>query len=98
MKEAYTKALGIGLGFDFGRIEFDVKADIVRIDGQVPQGWTFHKFQITEEGDLYVGVVAEFLEDSETVVVSEIEPKPWFKSFKAPDFVAHAIEELAQAE
>lgn len=98
MKEAYTKALGIGLGFDFSRIEFDVKGDIVRVDGEVPQGWTFHKFEITEEGELYVGVVAELLEGSETVMISETEPKPWYKYFKAPTFLAQAIEALAHTE
>ncbi|KAJ3981527.1 4'-phosphopantetheinyl transferase superfamily [Lentinula detonsa] len=99
MKEAYTKALGLGLSFDFSRIEFDVMANIVRVDGRVPQGWKFHKFQATAVEELYVGVVAEFLEDdSETLVVLETDSKPWFESFKAATFVEHAIRDLAQAE
>ncbi|THU92108.1 4'-phosphopantetheinyl transferase [Dendrothele bispora CBS 962.96] len=60
LKEAYTKALGIGLGFDFSRVEFDLtsaamqgngeskrKGDgggIVRVDGKIPKGWKFTKF------------------------------------------------------
>ncbi|KAF5393899.1 hypothetical protein D9757_000214 [Collybiopsis confluens] len=96
MKEAYTKALGLGLGFDFSRIEFDVKADIVRVDGKVPQGWKFHKFEVKEEGEIYVGVVAELLEGLQTaVVIPETEPKPWFKYFTATSFVEHTIEELS---
>jgi len=98
MKEAYTKALGLGLGFDFSRIEFDVKADVVRVDGQVPSGWKFHKFEVTEGGKPYVGVVAELTGGSETVVVSESEPKPWLKVFEAVPFVERAMEELVQTE
>ena len=33
MKEAYTKALGLGVGFEFNRIEYDVHQETVRIDG-----------------------------------------------------------------
>lgn len=98
MKEAYTKALGLGLGFDFSRIEFDVVANRVWVDGQVPQGWIFHKFQMTEAGEQYVGVVAELVEGVETIVVPETDPKPWFKSFRAVTFVNRAIEELTQTE
>ncbi|KIK65489.1 hypothetical protein GYMLUDRAFT_38964 [Collybiopsis luxurians FD-317 M1] len=98
MKEAYTKALGLGLGFDFSRIEFDVNADIVRVDGKVPQGWRFHKFEMREEGELYVGVVAELIEGLETVVVPETEPKPWFRNFEAIAFVERAAEELSQED
>ncbi|KAJ3810518.1 4'-phosphopantetheinyl transferase superfamily [Lentinula aff. lateritia] len=98
MKEAYTKALGLGLGFDFSRIEFDVVANRVRVDGKVPQGWIFHKFQMTEAGEQYVGVVAELVEGVETIVAPETDPKPWFKSFRAVTFVNRAIEELTQTE
>ncbi|KII95785.1 hypothetical protein PLICRDRAFT_121316 [Plicaturopsis crispa FD-325 SS-3] len=61
MKEAYTKALGLGLGFDFRRIEYNVPEEIVTIDGQVPKGWTFVKFELVVDGDSYVGVAAEHL-------------------------------------
>ncbi|KAJ4472266.1 4'-phosphopantetheinyl transferase superfamily [Lentinula aciculospora] len=96
MKEAYTKALGLGLGFDFSRIEFDILANLVRVDGEVPQGWIFHKFQVTDAGELYVGVVAELMEDIETLVVPETSPTPWLQSFKAAPFVQRALEELTQ--
>ncbi len=94
LKEAYTKALGLGLGFDFSRIEFDVVSDVVRVDGQEPHGWQFHKFQLTEDDGIYVGVVAELFGDSATVVVSETEPKPWLQSFTAASFVDRTIKEL----
>ncbi|KAJ3723218.1 4'-phosphopantetheinyl transferase superfamily [Lentinula raphanica] len=98
MKEAYTKALGLGLGFDFSRVEFDVIGNIVRVDGQEPKGWKFHRFEVTEAGELYVGVVAEFLEDDfETLVVPETDPKPWFKSFTAAAILERAIQELTQS-
>lgn len=52
LKEAYTKALGLGLGFDFSRIEFQLSATdtgdelsraIVegRLDGARLDDWTF---------------------------------------------------------
>ncbi|KAK7060310.1 hypothetical protein VNI00_001075 [Paramarasmius palmivorus] len=94
LKEAYTKAVGIGLGFDFSRVEFDVEHSKVRVDGKVPDGWRFTKFEVKEAESLYVGVVAEFIGDIETMVVSEKEPKEWFIPFTAVDFVERAIREL----
>ncbi|ESK97493.1 ebony activating protein [Moniliophthora roreri MCA 2997] len=94
LKEAYTKALGIGLGFDFSRVEFDVESDIVRVDGTVPGGWRFTKFELKEGESLNVGVVAELIGDTETVVISEKETKEWLLPFTAVAFVEQAIHEL----
>lgn len=95
MKEAYTKALGIGLGFDFCRVEFDVESDVVRIDGVIPRGWRFSKFDWKNGDDLYQGVVAEFLGGEEMAVVSsEVGLHPWLHVFDAASFVQRAIQEL----
>jgi len=47
LKEAYIKAVGIGLGFELTRADFSYKSGsardaIVRIDGQVQPDWSFH--------------------------------------------------------
>lgn len=46
LKEAYTKALGLGLGFDFKRIEVDVHANRITVDGIAPLGWEFTTFTL----------------------------------------------------
>jgi hypothetical protein len=61
VKETYTKALGLGMGFDFGRIEFNYLTDEVKVDGEMLRGWEFHlfSFEIVEGGtELYEGVAA----------------------------------------
>ncbi|KAF9468955.1 hypothetical protein BDZ94DRAFT_1293964, partial [Collybia nuda] len=60
IKEAYTKALGIGLGFEFHRVEFDAEENVVRVDGEIPLGWCFNRFLLNDGDDLYQGVVAEY--------------------------------------
>lgn len=94
MKEAYTKALGIGLGFDFSKVEFDVVRSVVRIDGKVPKGWKFSKFVVHAGEDLYEGVVAEYIGGEDTVVVSEVDPHDWLVSYDAVTFVEDAINTL----
>ncbi|KDQ09980.1 hypothetical protein BOTBODRAFT_137247 [Botryobasidium botryosum FD-172 SS1] len=75
LKEAYTKALGIGLGFDFSRVEFNFLRDEVKVDGVLARGWEFRLFSlglppdnegrtkaVTKDGlDLYQGVVATWI-------------------------------------
>ncbi|KAL0070947.1 hypothetical protein AAF712_002168 [Marasmius tenuissimus] len=95
LKEAYTKALGLGLGFDFSRVEFDVGSGVVKVDGTVPPGWRFTKFEMRELNGLNVGVVAEHIGEAETVVVSESEPKDWLKVTSAVAFVERAIHTLS---
>ncbi|KAK0498528.1 hypothetical protein EDD18DRAFT_1461547 [Armillaria luteobubalina] len=98
IKEAYTKALGLGLGFDFNRVEFDVTSDIIRIDGAVPPGWQFRKFELVQGQDVYLGVVAEFTGGTETVITSENEARPWLVTYDAHLFVQRAVRELQTEE
>ncbi|KAJ7068072.1 hypothetical protein C8F01DRAFT_589384 [Mycena amicta] len=90
-KEAYTKALGLGLGFDFRRVEFDPAQDIVRVDGSVPKGWMFSKFVVVQGSDRYQGVVAEFVGGDQTTVILDNE---CLTLEDAASFVHTAIERL----
>jgi len=98
LKEAYTKALGLGLGFDFRRVEFDATTDTVRVDGEIPKGWHFSKFEIQDGDDLYQGVVAEFVGGDETRVDSERGRHDWLIPFDAVSFVKRALRELLEGE
>lgn len=102
LKEAYTKALGLGMGFDFSRIEYDVPHDSVRIDGVAPRGWEFTRFELCNElkdGRIeeYVGVVARFLGDDTEgeprVRVAPVQPE-WLSTEVAARFLETAIDEL----
>lgn len=98
IKEAYTKALGLGLGFDFGRLEFDVTSDIIRVDGTIPPGWQFRKFELVQGQDVYLGVVAEFTGGTVTTITSENEAHPWLITYDAHLFVQRAVRELQTEE
>jgi len=94
-KEAYTKALGLGLGFDFRRVEFDPALDVFRVDGVVPKGWKLTKFKVVHGADVYQGVVAEFMGgDDACVVVSESHPHQWLTVLDASSFIETAIQQL----
>ncbi|KAG8691797.1 copper chaperone of lysine biosynthesis protein [Ceratobasidium sp. 423] len=54
VKEAYTKALGEGLGYDFARIEYDVLNGKVTVDGKPPPGWEIMSFLVRHATDTYV--------------------------------------------
>jgi 4'-phosphopantetheinyl transferase len=54
VKEAYTKALGEGLGYDFARIEYDVLEGTVTVDGKPPSGWEIVSFLVRRIADTYV--------------------------------------------
>lgn len=54
MKEAYTKAIGEGLGYDFAKIEYDVVNGIVTIDGKEPRGWEITSFLVQHLSNTYV--------------------------------------------
>ncbi|KAF8803909.1 4'-phosphopantetheinyl transferase [Phlegmacium glaucopus] len=95
LKEAYTKALGLGLGFDFQRVEFDVVNRIVRVDGQIPQGWHFSMFVIEDGEDLYQGVVAEQLGGTSTEVNEPVKPD-WLTIHDAVPFTESAIGDLVK--
>ena len=96
LKEAYTKALGLGLGFDFRRVEFDVVNLIVRVDGQIPQGWHFSMFVIEDGEDFYQGVVAEHVGGTSTEVVNESIKPNWLTIHDAVPFTERAIIDLVQ--
>ena len=96
LKEAYTKALGLGLGFDFRRVEFDVVNLIVRVDGQIPQGWHFSMFIIEDGEDFYQGVVAEHVGGTSTKVVNESMKPNWLTIHDAVPFAQHAIIDLVK--
>ncbi|KAH9894315.1 hypothetical protein C8Q73DRAFT_695253 [Cubamyces lactineus] len=99
LKEAYTKALGMGMGFDFSRIEYDVPNDVVRIDGQIPRDWDFTRFDlrnVVQEGltEDYVGVVARYVGDASGGRVQYVPSPEWLKVWNAKEFLSSAIEEL----
>ncbi|KAJ7937260.1 hypothetical protein B0H13DRAFT_1945020 [Mycena leptocephala] len=93
-KEAYTKALGLGLGFDFRRVEFDPALDVLRVDGAVPKGWQLSKFKVVHGADVYQGVVAEFVGGDTTAVISESLPHEWLTVLDATTFIESAIQRL----
>ncbi|KAI0334713.1 hypothetical protein GY45DRAFT_1317723 [Cubamyces sp. BRFM 1775] len=99
LKEAYTKALGLGMGFGFSRIEYDVPNDVVRIDDQIPRGWEFTRFDlqnVVQQGPTedYVGVVARFVGDTSSGRVQHVPSPKWLKVWNAKEFLSSAIEEL----
>lgn len=44
IKESYVKALGIGLGFNISRIEYDPQKSAVSVDGKPLSGWRIDSF------------------------------------------------------
>jgi len=94
IKEAYTKALGIGLGFEFHRVEFDAEENVVRVDGEIPLGWCFNRFLLNDGDDLYQGVVAEYMGDLRPAVIIDTVSPEWLESYDAVSFVEKAIQIL----
>ncbi|KAF8845707.1 hypothetical protein BDN67DRAFT_919153 [Paxillus ammoniavirescens] len=92
LKEAYTKALGIGLGFDFRRIQYDVLEEKVTIDGELARGWQFRKFEVAHSGNKYVGVAARFIGGRNPSITDLDEGS--LVCYDAASFVNRAIEEL----
>jgi 4'-phosphopantetheinyl transferase len=92
LKEAYTKALGIGLGFDFKRIEYDVLQEKVTIDGEPARGWQFLKFEVPPSGPKYVGVAAKFM-GGRGASISDLS-EGCLVCYDAVSFVNRAIEEM----
>lgn len=100
-KEAYTKALGIGLGFDFSRLEFDFSSNTVKVDGEPLVGWEFRMVSFTFEQDNgaeqseYQITVAKFVGgDRPSVVQWSKASAPllddWIMLLKAEDVVEQA--------
>lgn len=92
LKEAYTKALGIGLGFDFRRIEYDVLDEKVTVDGELAKGWQFLRFEVPQRGPKYVGVAAKFIGGRGTNISDLSEG--CLVCYDAVSFVNRAIEEM----
>ena len=93
LKEAYTKALGVGLGFDFTRVEYNIPENIVLVDGKTPMGWCFTKFEVPVGSDLYQGVVAEFVGGDDSQLRS-VDREDWLVCYNAVSFVQRAIQDL----
>ncbi|KAH0839688.1 4'-phosphopantetheinyl transferase superfamily [Lanmaoa asiatica] len=93
LKEAYTKALGIGLGFDFRRVQYDVVQENITIDGEPARGWQFRKFEVAHSGNKYVGVAARFI-GGRNLSLAELDEGS-LVCYDATSFVHRAIEELA---
>jgi len=95
MKEAYTKALGLGLGFDFRRIEYNPQTDNLTVDGKIPKGWEMIKFEIDHQRDAYCGVAAKFVGGDETrVLPRSSQSADWLVHYDAASFVSQAIKVL----
>lgn len=92
LKEAYTKALGMGLGFDFRRVQYDVREDVVTIDGDPARGWQFRKFEVAQSGNKYVGVAARFI-GGRFSTIEDLDVGS-LVCYDAASFVNRAIEEL----
>jgi 4'-phosphopantetheinyl transferase len=94
LKEAYTKALGLGLGFDFKRIDYNIAQNSVSIDGRPAQGWHFLFFVVQEQGsaDVYQGVVARWVggEGTHIEVLSNVENDSRFRMKELPDLITGA--------
>jgi len=63
IKEAYTKAIGVGLNFDFSRIEYipatgPPEVGRIIVDGVALQGWEFRGFTWEDGPSPFVGVAA----------------------------------------
>jgi 4'-phosphopantetheinyl transferase len=61
IKEAYTKAIGLGLVFDPSRIEYDMSANTVAVDGEIATDWLFESSRVTVDGEAYRVTVARFV-------------------------------------
>jgi len=75
LKEAYTKAVGLGLGFDFSRIDYDFTARQIKIDGEVTKGWDFYVFTLNElDGCRYQCALVRGADSSKPSVMHQSEP------------------------
>ena len=61
IKEAYIKAIGLGLGFDPSRIEYDMGTNTVAVDGAVATDWRFETSQFTVDEEAYRVTVVQFV-------------------------------------
>jgi len=73
VKEAYTKVLGLGVGFDFSRVEYSIASsgigeDRVFVDGTVLRGWEFRGFTFVEGRTHFIGMVAMRRGEDDTTI------------------------------
>jgi 4'-phosphopantetheinyl transferase len=61
IKEAYIKAIGLGLGFDPSRIEYEMRTNTVSVDGVVATDWLFETSEVRVEEEAYRVTVAQFV-------------------------------------
>jgi 4'-phosphopantetheinyl transferase len=57
LKQAYIKAIGQPIGFDWSRLEFNIPAETAQGDGHPLQGWEFRVFKASlgvARGDVLV--------------------------------------------
>jgi len=98
LKEAYTKALGLGLGFDFKRIEYDNAANRIKVDGRVLKGWEFDVFQVPGDRDGalgYIGVASKYVGgDGDAIIRRNTETAELVSVSTAEEFVARALRDL----
>ncbi|KAF8332711.1 uncharacterized protein EI90DRAFT_3187854 [Cantharellus anzutake] len=91
-KEAYTKAIGQGLGFELNRISVDPSALTIQIDGSTLTGYEFMMFEVKFHGpgsDIqnYQGVLAKRLKDNKTPVRIRRKIGEWGEPYRWADSV-----------
>lgn len=74
LKEAYSKALGLGLGFDFSRLAFDFSAQTLKVDGAAPSGWEIRLFDVPLSGAMYRCCIAERKRNSDNFTLLRSPP------------------------
>jgi 4'-phosphopantetheinyl transferase len=100
VKEAYTKALGMGLGFDFSRLSLEPvvpdasQKTVLFADGKPVEGWELKAFEMEVKGEAYLGAVARFIGGSGSAEVMDVVEDGWITRFKAEDFVQRSIDTL----
>ncbi|KAK2466512.1 hypothetical protein APHAL10511_002154 [Amanita phalloides] len=95
MKEAYTKAVGLGLGFDFRRVEYDAESNILRVDGARLSGWQFNKFVVKVRGDVYQGVIAQCTGgDQLEIIEGSTGPANYMEVYDAVHFVENTLQQM----
>ncbi|KAL5530656.1 hypothetical protein ACEPAF_6914 [Sanghuangporus sanghuang] len=103
LKEAYTKALGLGLGFDFKRIEVNISTSRIYIDGSLPLGWEFRAFSLeSQSGDEYQVAIARFTGDETRYIWGHVDVQgrvdktadavDWFVHYDAEDLITRIAE------
>jgi 4'-phosphopantetheinyl transferase len=101
LKEAYTKALGAGVGFDFARLDLDLGATtpVLRVDGALVVGWALAAWEVNVRGETYMGALARFVgpgptSAEEDATVRDIPLPPAWEHGSASMFVGRALESL----